>query len=218
MADGQLSPPSAAGMLDARPAINPRNLGGVGMDDDANLDTPRAAEEIARRTIALHCTIAAAHEVSRDDLTDWLKEEGLWNELTPRESTFFAQDRHSRKEVIWMTWMVEAEFALLWSIGKLDSLPPPTAKCDTGLVMASMPALFESTSPFIESAVLHSREEIEQEEANIYDIHCRVGQAMRQGKETAEGYDKDVVFFRHYGLYWVRGSCGQSWDQVTPDI
>jgi hypothetical protein len=185
--------------------------------DDGSLDTPRTADEIARRAIALHCTIAAAHDVSKDDLTEWLKEERLWNELTPKELTFFRKDRNPRKEVIWMTWMVEAQVALLWSIKKLDALPEPTGKCETGIVIAALPGLFESTSPFIESAVLRSRPKIKREEARIYDVHCRVDQATRKGEEIPDGYDKDVVFFRHYGLCWVRGYCGQSWDQVTPD-
>ena len=187
------------------------------MNDDGNLDTPRTAREIARRAIALHCTIAAAHGVSKEDLIEWLKDERLWDELTPRELTFFKQDQNSKKEVIWMTWLVEAQVAVLWSIGKMNALPQPMAKCDTGFVIAAMPDLGESTSPFIESAVLRSREEIKREEAIIYDIHCRVDQATRKGNEIPEGYDKDVVFFRHYGLCWVRGYCGQAWDEVTPD-
>ena len=186
------------------------------VNDDADFDKPRTAQEIARRVIALHCVIAAAHGVSKDDITEWLKEEQLWNELTPRELAFMTQDEHPKQEVIWMTWLVEAQVALLWSIRKLDELPPPMRKCDTSLVIAAMPGLFETTSPFIESAVLRSVEEMEREEETIYDIHCRVNQATREGEEI-RGYDKDVVFFRHYGLSWVTGYCGQAWDEVTPD-
>ena len=187
------------------------------MDDDAILDTPRTAEEIARRAIVLYCAIAAAHGVSKDDLVEWLKEERLWDELTPRELTFFAEKRNPGKEVTWMTWLVEAQVALLWSIGKLDALPQPTGKCNTASVIAAMPGFFEPTSHFIESAVLRDRQQIEREEAGIYDIHCRVDQATRKGKAIPDGYDRDVVFFRHYGLSWVRGYCGQPWDEVTPD-
>jgi len=164
-----------------------------------------------------HCTIAAAHGVSRGELTEWLKEEALWNELTPRELAFFAREKNPEEEVIWMSWMVEAQVALLWSIQKLKALPSPTEKCDTGLVIAAIPSLFESTSHFIKSAVLRSSKEIEREEAEIYDVHCRVDQGKQKGRETPEGDDKDVVFFRHYGLCWVSGYCGQSWDEVTPD-
>lgn len=184
---------------------------------DARLDMPRTSEEIARRAIALHCTIAAAHGVSKDDITEWLKAEALWNELTPRESTFFRKSPNPRKEVNWMTWMVEAQVALLWSIGKLDALPQPTGKCDSGLVIAAVPGLFAPTSPFIASAALRSRAKINREEAKIYDIHCRVDHAKRKGAEIPGGYDKDTVFFRHYGLCWVRGYCGQLWDEITPD-
>lgn len=187
------------------------------MNNDTDLDKPRTAQEIARRVIVLHCVIAAAHGVAKDDITEWLKEEQLWNELTPRELAFMTRDEHPRQEVIWMTWFVEAQVALLWSIEKLNELPPPTKKCDTGLVVAAMPDLFETTAPFIESAVLRSAAEIEREEETIYDIHCRVNQAIRKGEEIPEGYDKDVVFFRHYGLSWVMAYCGQSWDEVTPD-
>jgi hypothetical protein len=186
------------------------------MDDD-NLDRFRTAQEIARRSLALHCIIAAAHGVWQKEINEWLKQENLWNELTPRELAFMTQDERSRKEIIWMTWLVEAQVALLWSIMKLDKLPLLIEKCDTGTVIAAMPDLFETTSPFIGSAVLRSAEEIEREEQIVYDIHCRVDRAVRKGEKISGGYDKDVVFFRHYGLSWVIGYCGQSWDEVTPD-
>ena len=197
--------------------LNAVTCRGVQLSEDVDSDTPRTAREIARRSIALHCAIAAAHGVSKDDITEWLKEEQLWNEVTPREMTFISEDLNDDKEIVWMTWLVEAQVALLWSIGKLDELPPASAKCDTGIVVGAMPGLFEPTAPFIASATLRSAKDIEREEEIIYDVHCRVDQAVRKGKRIPRGYDKDVVFFRHYGLSWVSGYCGQSWDEVTPD-
>ena len=186
------------------------------MSDADNKDTPRTAEEIARRAIALHCAVAVAQGVSQKQVSKWLRAEELWNELTPRELKLFS-DPPTPKEIRWMSWLVEAQFALLWAIKKLSSLPKPTAKCDTALVMAAMPGLFEPTLPFIESAVLQSRTTILKAEAKLYDIHCQVDQATRHRKPIPGGYDKDVVFFRHYGLCWVRGYCGLDWDDVTPD-
>jgi len=181
------------------------------------MDTPRNAEEIARRAIALHCAVAAAHGVSKTDVTQWLQEEGLQAELTPREVMFLAGASPSKKDVGWMSWCVEAEFALLWSIQKIPKLPVPTSKCNTGLVMAAMPGLFEATESFIRSAVLRTAAEIEEEYERIYDIHSSVRDAMRHGAPIPDGYDKDVVFFRHYGFNWITGYCGQSWDEITPD-
>lgn len=183
-----------------------------------NLDKPRTAIEIARRVIVLHCVIAAAHGVSKQDITEWLNEERLWDELTPHELKFMKQEKLFNQQDRWrLTWFAESQLVLLWSIGKLNEIPSPTKKCDTKIVVDAMPGLFEETLPFINSAIRRSDEDIENAEENIYDIHCRVGQAIRKGEETPEGYDSDVVYFRHYGLAWVTGYLNQSWDQVTPD-
>lgn len=187
------------------------------MNNTNNVDTPRTGEEIACRAIALHCVIAAAHGVSRDDITEWLREEELWDILTPREIRFMTTTNVSHKEISWMTWLVEAQVALLWAIEKFDRLPPLTAKCDTGTVIKVMPGLFTPTSPFIESASLRGLDELQREEEQLYDIRCEIAQAVRRGEPIPQDYDKDVAFFRHYGLSWIVGYCGQKWDEVTPD-
>jgi hypothetical protein len=185
--------------------------------NDANFHSLRTAEEIARRSLALHSAIAAAHGVSKTELIKWLKQEKLWDELTPRELAFITQDENRRKAVVWMTWFIEAQVTLLWSIQKLDELPPPVEKCDPASIIAAMPSLFGATSPFVESAVLRSAEEIKYAEESIYNIHCDINQAVRKGEKIPRDYDKDVVFFRHYGLSWISGYCEQSWDEITPD-
>ncbi len=187
------------------------------MSDNENNDTPRTGNEISRRVIVLHCIIAAAHGVPKENITEWLQEEGLWDELTPREIKFMTQDENPDKEISWMTWLVEAQVALLWAIGKLDHLPPLSMKCDTGPVVEAMPGLFESTKPFIESAVLRGVEVLKLEEEKLYDIRCDLAQAIKKGKKAPGGCDKDVAFFRHYGLSWVVGYCNQAWDEITPD-
>lgn len=183
--------------------------------DSKNVDTPRTAREIARRVIVLHCVIAAAHGVSKSDIAQWLQEEQLWDELTPRELKFLAQKKNSIKETNFMTWMAEAQAMLLWAIQKLEKLPLPTEKCDTRPIVDAMPGLFETTIPFIESATLHSAKKIEQTEESIYELHCQVCKVGQTGQPANL---KDILFFRHYGMSWVIGYDGQSWDEVTPDI
>lgn len=77
--------------------------------------TLRTSGEIARRSLALYSVVAATHGVSKTDLAQWLKEEGLSEELTPRETRFLAQSEPPEKEKIWMTWFAEAEFKSLHS-------------------------------------------------------------------------------------------------------
>src|SRR4051794_1888878 len=54
----------------------------------------------------LHCTalLRLRMVLPRRDLIEWLKGEQLWNQLTPRELTFFKHDRNPKEEVIWMAW------------------------------------------------------------------------------------------------------------------
>src|SRR5262245_26402041 len=120
-------------------------------------DRLRTSEEIARRSLALYSTIAATHGVSKTDLAQWLKKEELSAELTPREQSFLKQAEPSKSERIWMTWFTESEFVLLWSIGKIENLPPPTSKCDTDLIISAIP-LWQSTADFIRSSVLKEKE------------------------------------------------------------
>jgi len=178
-------------------------------------DTLRTASEVARRSLALYAAVAAAHGVPRDDLVEWLKEEGLWAEITPRELRFLTQTQAPEKEQIWMTWFAEAEFVLLWSIGKVQTLPPPTSRCDTDQIIAAIP-LWDSTVSFFQSAALREKQ-VEEEAEKAYDINVEIRKAIRQGAPIPNGYDKDVVFFRHYALNWITGYCGQAWDEITPD-
>ncbi len=178
-------------------------------------DTARTSIEIARRVLALHCVIVAAHGVSKEVITEWLQEERLWDALTPRELRFMSKQENPRKDFVRMTWFVESQVALLWAIEKLGHLPSLTTKCDTGPVVGAMPLMFNSTLPFIESASLRSLSVLHQEEEQLYDIRCHVNRPLRGGKAAP---DKEVAFFRHYGLLWVVGYCGQSWDDITPDI
>lgn len=179
-------------------------------------DTLRTSDEIARRSLALYGAVAAAHGVPKSDLAGWLKEESLWDELTPRERRFLTQVEPPEKERIWMTWFAEAEYTLLWSIGKIESLPPPASKCDTDRIISAIP-LWQPTTQFIRSAVLKEAE-VKEEAERIYDIRVEIGKAQSRGAPLPDGSDKDVAFFRHFALNWIIGYCGQSWDEIAPDI
>jgi len=179
-------------------------------------DILRASDEVARRSLALYAVVAAAHGLPTSNLVSWLKDEELWSELTPRELRFLSQTEPPEKEIVWMSWLAEAEYTLLWSIGKIENLPLPRHKCDTELIVNAIP-LWQPTGAFIGSATLKEAE-VRNEVQKIYDIRVEIGKARKAGAPQPDGYDKDVAFFRHYALNWIIGYCGQSWDEITPDI
>lgn len=186
------------------------------MNDTENKDVPRTAEQIARRSLVLHCVIAAAHGVSKPDISEWLQEEGLWSELSPRELRFINQESNSESEISWMTWFVEAQVALLWSINKVDKLPPLSTQCNSGPLVEAMPGLFEPTNSFIDSAIRQDLKELQNYEEKLYNIRSDLVQTQKN-KAIPKNINKKVAFFRHYGLTWIVGYCNQAWDEITPD-
>ena len=184
-------------------------------DDFEDHDTPRSSVEIAKRAIALHCVIAASHEVSRTDISEWLKSENLYDELSPWERKFMEVEENSLRDIIQATWRVEGQVALLWSIQKIEQMDALTGQCNTTPLVDAMPDLFSSTSAFVEAAVLKSKEEIHEEYERIYDIHWKVRNAKNKGIPIE--YNSGVVQERHYAMNWITGYCGQAWDEITTD-
>ena len=75
--------------------------------------TLRSAPEIARRALTLSAVISVAHGDSRDDVSDWLRRELLWSELSPKELAFVMNREPTRKEVVAFSWHVERLVPLL---------------------------------------------------------------------------------------------------------
>ena len=177
------------------------------------MDTPRSAEEVARRAIALHCVVAVSHGVSKTDILKWLSDEKLYEELSPWERQFIEARENRRRDIIQATWRVEGQVALLWAIRKTEQMDEMTAQCKTAPLVDAIPVLFSSTADFIGSAMLRNTQEIEEEYERIYDIHSR----LRNNDERTAAFDAGVVQERHYAMNWITGYCGQAWDEITTD-
>ncbi len=189
-------------------------------DSDSDLidnDVPRTAEEIARRAIVIQCVIAAGYGVSKKDIRKWLKEENLWEHVSPREQKFLLTSKPAKKDVYGATWRAECQVALLWSIQKINSLGNLCEHCNSGPLVDAVPGLFTATSDFIESAVLCERKLIEDEFEKIYNAHCEVRQATGARMSVPDGMIPGIVQERHHAMNWIMGYCGQDWDEIQTD-
>lgn len=194
---------------------------GICVDDDVppveNYDRPygRTAAEIAARTIILHCVAAAGHGVDSEDIIEWLQDESLWDEVSPNEKAFLADENRSEDNITEARWREEAQWALLWAIGHVESLGLPTKTCDTArLVDEIMPGLGDPVDSFLRSAKLRPPAELLSEDDRIYDLHCYARQAYRKGT-MPDDLVYDVLFQRHYAFEWIRGD--EDWDDVRTD-
>ena len=176
---------------------------------------PRTAREIAVRAIILQCVVAAASDVDPEPLILWLQDEEIWEVVSPAEKTLLLENRPSAKQRNEFRWRQEAEWTLLWMIGKVEALELPTQTCDTRhMVDEIIPALGSSITGFLTSAELRRPEILYAEDERTYDLWCRAIPARR---ETTLPYDlnMDVLYERRYAFEWADST--EQWDTVTCD-
>lgn len=175
----------------------------------------RNAEEVAVRTIILHAVAAAGHGVNREPIIEWLKIQSVWDQVSPREQTFLLSRKPSRlleEDRIGARWFQEAQWALLWTIQKVESIGLPIKTCDTTrLAKEIMPGLGDDIQSFISSAELRPSPILRAEDERVYKLHC----------EAQKAYELDampddliyaVSFQRCYAFEWLRS--GDDWDNV----
>lgn len=200
---------------------------------DEYVDQIRSADDVARRCIVLYAILDAGHGESRSELVAWLRSEGLWEAVSPKESQFLLCESPTEQQHVNATWRAEALFPLLWSLDLIGELPSPQQLCDVQLIRRVLPPLFSPVGEFVSNARLRSDSEIHNANEEIYQIHWRVRDAQLRNTPTpprklprmpvadreppVEAYDSGVVQERHYGLNWLIGYCGQDWDDITTD-
>ncbi len=183
--------------------------------DDYKEPYKRTAEEVAIRTIILHSLAAVGYEVDPHPIIDWLKDQDVWDHVSPNEQAFLCASDPSDQERSDARWRQEAQWALLWTVRKIESLGLPTQTCDTGkLVDEIMPALGDPIDSFVSSAKLRPPSGLLAEDDRIYNLHCYARQAYRQNA-MPDDLVYDVLFQRHYAFEWLNGD--EEWDSVTTD-
>jgi hypothetical protein len=139
----------------------------------------------------------------------------LADSLTPNEKAFISNPEPSQFDKTQFIWRYEAAWVLLWSLGYVQELSPPTSICD---VPAAVKVLHQrNREQFIQDAKLRSLTEILNESDLIYRYHWAVVDARVNGLKIPETIDSSVVLERHYALNWLVGYMDQEWDDVSTD-
>ncbi|HEY4417709.1 MAG TPA: DUF4272 domain-containing protein [Verrucomicrobiae bacterium] len=186
-------------------------------EDIQYVEQIRGADEVARRCLVLYAVIAAGHEGPRTELVTWLQREKLWESASPNERSFLQSAIPTQQQRANATWRVEALAPLLWALGVVSELPPPTGLCDVQGLRRVLPPLMGLVSEWLSAAQLRLDSEIHDANESIYQIHWAVRDAQLNGRPVPQEYYLSVVQERHYALNWLIGYCGQEWDDITTD-
>ncbi len=183
---------------------------------DCDDPCPRPPGQIAARAVILHAVVAVAYGVEPEPVVDWLQEQGIWDQVSPGERAFFTEPSPGDEQRGRFRWHQEAEWALLWAIGKVEALGLPTRGCDTRrLVEELIPPLGSDLDEFLASARLRPPGVLLAEDSRTYDLWCQCALARRERHALPEDLNWWVLYERRYAFEWLDGQ--QEWDDVTCD-
>ncbi len=179
---------------------------------------PFTARQIATRAVILQGVVAVASEVDPAPVVEWYQDHGVWDLVSPNERKLLLDPSSvCRDEIQKFRWRQEAEWALLWVVGKVKALGLPTRECDTRqLVNEIIPALGSDLEPFLASATLREPGVLLAEDDRHYDLWCQYNQTHRKGNHLLPGdLNVSVLYQREYAFEWLHGI--EVWDAVQCD-
>jgi len=176
---------------------------------------PRSSRQIAVRALILQGVVAVASDVSPEPIVHWFREQRLWRSVTPEEKAFLKKPSPTTEERNKLAWHQEAEWTLLWVIGKVESLGLPTSGCDTRrLVDEIIPPLGSEIADFLATANVREPGVLLAEDDRTYNMWCYAQKARHNGELPAD-LNWFVLYERRYAFEWLDGI--QDWDDVTCD-
>ncbi len=186
--------------------------------EDYDEPCPFTARQIGTRAIILQGVVAVASGVDPEPVVEWFRDQRIWKFVSPNEKELLNGPSTLSEEALnKFQWQVEAEWALLWVICKVETLGLPTHQCDTGrLVDEIIPELGSDIKPFLSSAKLRSPGLLLAEEDRHYDLWCRYHQDRRKNHRLIpKDLNVSVLFQRQYAFGWLNGI--EAWDDVECD-
>lgn len=199
-----------------------KSLQGVGMPEAPDHDPPpdqiRTPQEIARRALALFAIVGLSLGAPKEQTLTWLKEESLWDELSPVELEYASAAEPTQQQRVNASWRSEALLVLVWALGTIDKMPALNEQCDAGDFQQLLPPFASiSARTFVARAERRSDEALIELADELLNAHWEARDARIHGKTMPPNLDIGVIQERHHAINWVIGYDGLPWDEVTTD-
>jgi len=177
---------------------------------------PRSARQIAARVIILQGVVGVACGVEAEPVLEWFRKQRIWRSVTRQERVFLQNPSPTKDQRGKLRWHQEAEWTLLWVIGKVGGLGLPIRCCDTRrLVDEIIPPLGSDIESFLVSAELRPPGVLLAEDDRTYNLWCYAHIARRKHQAVPKDLNWSVLYERRYAFEWLDGL--QGWDDVICD-
>lgn len=174
--------------------------------------TPRA---VATRALVLQGVVAVAFGVDPRPIARWFRSQRIWRAVSPSERAVLGGATLAPAERVELQWRQEAEWTLLWALGKVEALGLPTRGCDTRRLVDSLPAPGSDLAPFLLGARLRNDGELLAEDERTYALHCAAAAMNRRREALPRDFLWPVNFERRRAFEWL--DADEAWDEVTCD-
>lgn len=179
------------------------------LDDVQNL---RTVDESVNRLLCLNAVAACAYGFDRHKAVEWLRQEGVFDELATSERRFI---ENSDGDPIRFQVQVEGLWALAWALGLVPQLDFGEY-CDDNFVIL-MPNIRSREASDVLRSKINPRTSLEVLAACdlAYCLHWAAREALLTGGKLSGDVQLYVIEERRRMLEWLIGE--EEWDEVTLD-
>ena len=188
---------------------------------------PRAADEIARRLLAMFgvCVYSEARNGGEgwDEAQKYLARIDmvlggrLGDALTPKEKSFLAVETPGPGALATFGWRYECCHVLMWALGFVAELGYPSDICDVS-AMAAIIWAQEDLAGFLSAPKPRSGEETLDMADLVFMYDWACVDARVNGRPSPAGLNGEVTVEWHYAANWlIGGNNNAAWDDISPD-
>lgn len=164
------------------------------------------------------------HLDQRKALIKWLKEEKIWEKVSPKEKAFLIQPNPDQITLMDFSWKIESALTLGWCLQLVEELPRLDQQDNLDLLeafIASIPSIGDSTALFLTQLEYRNLREIYEENLLNELITTYFRDLLFNGQEDQTNINRHSSFERHWTLNWWRKfsqsgqePAGLHWDET----
>lgn len=171
----------------------------------------RSVKDVIDRAYALLIIAVKGEGVEQEHLVKTIEAKKI-DSFSPKESYIYRAESLNDQERTYATWRYESLYSMLWALGIIDELKPPSEICD---VQGTVGKIFQpSREEFENSVKMRNKSEILDELDKIYRMNWACVEARIKGQQVSGNINPSVVHERHYSLNWLINYQNQDWDDV----
>jgi len=180
--------------------------------EEENDITLRTSQEIAERILILSYLNCMAFDPDlRNSITDFLKEEGLWEKISPQEKSLFEKSELNDDDITIIAERAESIWLLMWTINKSNLLDFPGEEVNFNVIFEHLPPFMNSTEDFVTSATIRPTSEILDQADLLFRINWAFYQTQTNNLNIIE-LNQSIVFERYFAINWVI-NLRSTWDE-----